>query len=283
MKEKPIIGISIDGVELDHKLLQMLEWISRTCSQRKAAKKVGITVQVFNRRILKFEDKLGFKLVKSSKSGSELTPEGARTLKKYHEYRNLLKESERILIAAGYISSQLIRALIEAYGLDAALYTCSDDEAFHLSKKCRLDLIALDDPLIAFRNNLDFIPIAYDHLTLIPGDKIQNIKELNNANFVAVENSSQRLAWRILRENSIKFKITKKVKSPFEAFQIVQDNPKLYTFLNASKFPGNNILKDETRHVISIIPFNERIKDFIDFISNKGQSTIQKEGFEKIN
>ncbi|MDI9624327.1 MAG: LysR family transcriptional regulator [Methanothermobacter sp.] len=282
MKEKPIIGISIDGVELDYKLLEMLEWVSRTCSQRKAAKKIGITVQVFNRRILKCEDKLGFKLVKSSKSGSELTPEGAKILKKYHEYKNLLEESERILIAAGYISSQLMMALIEAYKLEAALYTCSDDEAFHLSKKCRLDLIALDDPLIAFRNNLDFIPIAYDHLALIPGDKIQKINELNNAKFVGVENSSQRLAWRILREKGIKFKITKKVKSPFQAFQIVQENPKLYTFLNASKFPGNDILKNETRHVISIIPFNERISDFIDFIFNKGQSIIQKEGFERI-
>ncbi|MBC7119903.1 MAG: LysR family transcriptional regulator, partial [Methanobacteriaceae archaeon] len=38
MKEKPIVGISIDGVELDHRLLEMLEWVSRTCSQRSAAK-----------------------------------------------------------------------------------------------------------------------------------------------------------------------------------------------------------------------------------------------------
>jgi len=282
MKEKPLVGILIDGIELDHKLLEMLEWVSRTCSQRRAARKIGITPQVFNRRILKFEDKLGFKLIKSGKSGSELTPEGARILKRYHEYRDLLKKDDKILIAAGYISSQLIGALFEAYGSDIALYTSSDNEAFHLSKKCRLDLIALDDPLIAFRNNLDFIPIAYDHLALIPGDRIKDIHELNNAKFVAVENSSQRLVWRILRENGIKFRIVQRVKSPFQAFQIVKKTPNLYTFLNASKFPGNNILKEETRHVISIIPFHERVKDFIDFISKNGQKIILKEGFERL-
>ncbi|BAW30745.1 MAG TPA: LysR family transcriptional regulator [Methanothermobacter sp.] len=282
MKEKPLVGILIDGIELDHKLLEMLELVSRTCSQRRAAKKIGITPQVFNRRILKFEDKLGFKLIKSGKSGSELTPEGAEILRRYHEYQNLLEKGDKILIAAGYISSQLIGALLESYGLDAALYTCSDYEAFHLSKKCRLDLITLDDPLIAFRNNLDFIPIAYDHLALIPDAKIEGIHELDNAKFVAVENSSQRLAWRILRENGIKFKIVQRVKSPFQAFQIIKETPNLYTFLNASKFPGNNILKEETRHVISIIPFHERVKDFIEFIFSEGQTIIKKEGFERL-
>ncbi len=282
MEQKPLIGMSINGVELDHRFFKALELISRTCSQRKSAEKMGITPQVLNRRILNVENRLGFKLVKSSGAGSELTSKGSEILREYHKYQNILEKDSRILIAGGYISSGLLCTLLKAYGLNAALYTCSDEEAFYLSKKCRLDLLALDDPIIAFRNDLDFIPIAYDHLSLVPEHGIKDIQDLDGAQFVAVKNSSQRLAWRTLKENGINFEIVYKVESPYDAFKIVKENPNLYTFLNASKFPGDDILKNDTRHVISVIFFDDRIKDFVDFILNEGQLIIQKEGFERI-
>ena len=54
------------------------------------------------------------------------------------------------------------------------------------------------------------------------------------------------------------------------------------SFLNASYFKGNEILKFDTRHVISLIKVNEdkeEIDDFINFLLNEGQTAIKNQGF----
>ena len=78
------------------------------------------------------------------------------------------------------------------------------------------------------------------------------------------------------------FEITKKVKSEFDAFKIVKNSRDLYTFLNASYFKGNEILKDETKHTISLVPINtEKVEvgKLIEYILSEGQELIAKEGF----
>lgn len=75
------------------------------------------------------------------------------------------------------------------------------------------------------------------------------------------------------------------MRSPYDAFFFAKEKEDFYTFLNASKFQGSNLLKNETRHVISIIPIKEKreIKRFIDFILGEGQKIVEKEGFISIN
>ncbi|MDR0900212.1 MAG: LysR family transcriptional regulator, partial [Methanobrevibacter sp.] len=94
-----------------------------------------------------------------------------------------------------------------------------------------------------------------------------------------------RLAWNTLSDNNIPFEIVKEVKSQFDAFKIVKNSEpsdNLYTFLNASYFKGNDVLKDETQHVISLVQTNyekPKTKEFINYLIVHSQDLIAKQGF----
>ena len=286
MKIESDIMLTINNNELSNKLLRTLEVISTTWSQRKAAKYLNITPQVLNRRILNAEKILNMQLVESTPRGSELTENGKKILHEYQKYKNKIQPIKKNVIAGGHISSSLINTLAEKFGLDSVVYHSDDKSAFYLAKKQIISIMTLDDPLIAFQNDLELTPIAFDYLVLIssPNTKeINTLEDLNNARFISVASSSQRLAWRTLKNNRIKYDIIREVKSPYEAYKLVKNGKDLYTFLNASYFEGNNILKNETKHAISLVRYDDdspEIDDFIKFIFSTGQQIIRKEGFE---
>ena len=63
---------------------------------------------------------------------------------------------------------------------------------------------------------------------------------------------------------------------------MVRNSKNLYTFLNASYFKGDELLKYDTQHVISVIKVNDdkpEIDEFIRFLLNDGQKSIEKQGF----
>ena len=148
-----------------------------------------------------------------------------------------------------------------------------------------MDILTLDDPLIAYERDIDFTPIAYDYLVLISSpncEEIKNISDLRNLDFVNVTGSAQRLAWNTLKHYDIEYNIKYKLTSQFDAFKLVRNSENLHCFLNASYFKGNEILKFDTRHVISLIKVNEdksEVDEFIDFILNEGQESIKNQGF----
>jgi hypothetical protein len=148
-----------------------------------------------------------------------------------------------------------------------------------------VDILTLDDPLIAYERDINFMPIAYDYLVLVSSPKsrsIESISDLEGLDFVGVSGSAQRLAWNSLRHYDIEFNITETVNSQFDAFKTVRNSENLYTFLNASYFNGNELLKYDTQHVISVIKVNEdkpEVDEFIWFLLNDAQKSIEKQGF----
>ena len=168
------------------------------------------------------------------------------------------------------------------------VYSSSDKDAFELAKRGAVDILTLDDPLLAYELNIDFTPIAYDYLVLIssPNSKeITSINDLEGLEFVNVEGSAQRLAWNSLEHYDINYSLKKTVNSQFDAFKLVKNSENLHSFLNASFFKGNDILKFDTRHVISLIKVNEdkpEVDEYIDFILNDGQKAIENQGFTLI-
>ena len=56
--------------------MKPLECVSKTWSQREAAKKLGISHSVLNRRIKESEEKFGLRLVETTGAGSGLTENG---------------------------------------------------------------------------------------------------------------------------------------------------------------------------------------------------------------
>lgn len=283
LKSKGLISLEIDGKIYDYKLFQSLESLARTKSQRKSAKELNISHTVFNRRLLKAEEKLGLKITQKVGNGTVLTEDGRNLLDEYRKYLIKIEETSNINIAGGHISSGLIESITNLYNIN--VYSSSDKDAFELAKRGAVDILTLDDPLIAYELNIDFTPIAYDYLVLISSpncDEIKSINDLEGLEFVNVEGSAQRLAWNSLEHYDIDYNLKHTVNSQFDAFKMVKNSKNLHSFLNASYFKGNEILKFDTRHVISLIKVSDDkpiVDEFIEYLLNDGQQAIENQGF----
>ena len=282
-QSKGLISLDIDGTIYDYKLYESLESLSKTRSQRSSAKELNISHTVFNRRILKAEEKLGFKITRKAGNGTVLTQEGLELLDEFRKYAIQIEKTSNINIVGGHISTGLLESIDLPFNTN--IYSSSDEDAFELAKRGAVDILTLDDPLIAFERDLNFIPIAYDYLVLISSpnsEKIESISDLEGLDFVNVVGSAQRLAWNSLQHYDIEYNIKRTVRSQFDAFKLVRNSENLHTFLNASYFKGNELLKFDTRHVISLVKVNEdkaEVDEFINYLTNAAQKDIEKEGF----
>jgi len=282
-ESKGLISLEIDGEIYDYKLYQSLESLSRSKSQRKSAKELGISHTVFNRRLLKAEEKLGVKITRKVGNGTLLTPDGEALLEEFRKYLIQIEKTSNINIAGGHISTGLLESIDTPFNTN--IYSSTDEDAFELAKRGAVDILTLDDPLIAYERDINFMPIAYDYLVLVASPESKNIdsiSDLEGLDFVNVNGSAQRLAWNSLNHYDIEYNIIANVNSQFDAFKMVRNSENLYTFLNASYFKGNELLKYDTQHVISVIKVNEdksEVDDYIRFLLNDGQKAIENEGF----
>jgi DNA-binding transcriptional LysR family regulator len=283
LHSKGLISLDINGDIYDYKLHESLESLSKTKSQRQSAKELNISHTVFNRRMLKAEDKLGVKITEKVGNGTILTREGLNLLDEFRKYVIQIEKTSDINIVGGHISTGLLESIELPFNTN--IYSSSDEDAFELAKRGVVDILTLDDPLIAFERDLNFIPIAYDYLVLISSPnskKIESISDLEGLDFVNVNGSAQRLAWNSLQHYDINYNIAKTVNSQFDAFKLVRNSENLHTFLNASYFKGNELLKFDTRHVISLVKVNEdkpEINEFIDYLTITAQEDIENQGF----
>ena len=287
MKYNPKLNMIIDGNEFSYKIFDTLKCVSKTWSQREAAKRLGISHSVLNRRIKESEEKLGFRLIETTGAGSGLTEYGLKILNTYEKYMKRLEDRKKPVICGGHISTGLMEVLAKKYSLDVTIYRTDDQSALELARKDMVDILTLDDPVRAFMYDLDFTPVAYDYLVLVSNndDPISSVDDLNGKNFLEIPDSSQRLAWNTMDNIKIDYEIVKLVYSPYSALKAVQENPELYTFLNHSYTVGSSILKNDTQHLISLVLCNKEssvLKDFVDFITSDGQKIIEEQGFMRI-
>jgi DNA-binding transcriptional LysR family regulator len=291
IKFNPTLNLEINDVKFTYRLFDALEKISQTWSQREAAKNLKISHTVLNRRIRNAEDKLGFKLVYTTGTGSELTPQAVLILEKYQEYQERLKERSIPFTCGGPISTGLIDVLSKHYGLETVISSVDDLSALKMAKKGLVDILLLDDPVHALMNDLDFTPIARDHLVLVSGcdEQPETVKELNGSKFVEIPLSAQRLAWNTLDHLRIDYKIVEVCNSPINTLKMVYEEDGLLTFLNKSYISGittgSNLLAEDTMHIISMVlpNSNPKLEDFLEFIVGRGQKLIDKWGFERID
>jgi len=282
-ESRGLISLEIDGEVYDYKLYQSLESLSQTHSQRKSAKELNISHTVFNRRLLKAETKLGIKITRKEGNGSYLTEDGLGLLEEFRKYMIQIERTPNINIAGGHISTGLLESITTPFNTN--IYSSNDNDAFELAKRGAVDILTLDDPLIAYERDINFMPIAYDYLVLVANPEsrnIESISDLEGLDFVNVKGSAQRLAWNSLDHYDIEYNIQENVNSQFDAFKMVRNSDDLYTFLNASYFKGNELLKYDPQHVISVIKVNEdksEVDDYIRFLLNDGQKAIENEGF----
>lgn len=287
MKYDPKLNIVINGHEISYKIFETIKCVSKTWSQREAAKRLGISHSVLNRRIKETEEKLGVTLIETTGAGSGLTETGHDILRRYEKYMKRLEKQEKVVVCGGYISSDLIGCLADEFGLETTIFSTDDSNALEMARKDMVDILTLDDPVTAFMYDLDFTPVAYDHLVLVNKNwaNIRSVEDLNGKSFIEVPGSSQRLAWNTLDNLKIDYEIIKSAKSPYSALKIIEKYDELYTFLNNSFTKGSDILKEETKHLISLVRCkhdDNSLNDFLEFVSGQGQELVEKCGFSKI-
>lgn len=285
------LNIEMDDVIYDYKLFDTLKAIKSNKSQRKAAKELGISHTVLNRRIGRAEELLNQPLVVVSNKGSILTGFAANLLEKYETLEQRLDDDDYLVMAGGFISCEFIRELSIAYQLENIKILQTDmNTAFDLANKGIVDILGFDDPVQAYIYDLEPIPLGRDKLMLLThGDEeFNNILDLNGLDFVEVEGSAQRLAWTTLANNDLDFNIVKTVNSFHEAIRLVEQNENLYTFINKSmsytSMHTNDVLSEYTKHIISALNVKNRgdVESFLNFASHNAQKLTLQYGFEAL-
>ena len=177
-ESKGLISLEINGEIFDYKLYQSLDSLSKTKSQRKSAKELNISHTVFNRRLLKAEDKLGIKITEKIGNGTILTSDGLKLLEEFKKYIIQIEKTSNINIAGGHISTGLLESIETPFNTN--IYSSTDEGAFELARRGAVDILTLDDPLIAYERDINFMPIAYDYLVLVSSPKSRNIESISD-------------------------------------------------------------------------------------------------------
>lgn len=285
------INMEIDNVIYDYKLFDTLKSIKKNKSQRSAARDLGISHTVLNRRIIKAEKLLSQKLVTVSNKGSELTGYASELLEEYESYEQRLVDNEVWTVAGGYISCEFIRELAIAYQLDDIKIIQTDLEtSINLANQGLVDILGFDDPVQAYIRNLEPVALGRDKLMLLThGNEVfSTLSDLDGLRFVEVEESAQRLAWSTLANNDLDFDIVSSVNSFHEAIRMVEQDESLYTFINNSisytYLNVSNILSEQTRHIISALNVKKSVdvESFLNFASHNAQKLTSKFGFEQL-
>lgn len=285
------LSLEINDVLYDYKLFDTLKSIKSTKSQRKAARELGISHTVLNRRIVHAEESLSEKLVLVSNRGSSLTDYALNLLDEYESYEQRLSDDDGWTMAGGFISCEFIRELSIAYQLENIKIIHTDLEtSIDMAKKGLIDIIGFDDPVQAYIRNIEPIPLGRDKLMLLThgNEEFENLSDLNGLKYVEVEDSAQRLAWTTLANNDLDFDIVASVSSFHEAIRMVEQDDSLYTFINNSisytSLNTNSILSEHTRHIISALNVknNVEVESFLNFASHNAQKLTTKFGFEQL-
>lgn len=289
---KKKLNFEVDGNLFNYKLFETLKSIKNTKSQRKAAKELGISHTVLNRRIISAEEILSEKLVVVSNKGSHLTNYALELLDEYEMYEQRLDDDvNNITVAGGLISCEFLKQLSKAYQVDNINFIETDmRSAFKLANMGLVDILGFDDPVQAYLYDLEPVPLGRDYLLLLSHkhESFNSISDLNGLKFVEVEGSAQRLAWTTLANHDLDFDIVEVVSSFHEAIKLVEQNENLYTFINNSMSYTSqytsNVLSENTRHIISALNVknNSYIDNFLNFASHHAQNTTVRFGFEQL-
>ncbi len=291
------IGIYYNNMPITERQIRILKLIAEKKSQNKVAELLNIPPSAVNIQIKRLEKKIGEKLILSSTYGTILSETGQEIIK-YYELKKKRMSSDKF-VCCGYLSGEIGKLLFDNVVIS------SFDNIIKMYNMDLLSVIGIDDPYWS----IDFkispiekkfynyetenyrckipIPIVYDYFIMAHNKDY----EFNNENLIGIRYSPQRLVWNILKNENIKFKITKTVKNPFEAIELLNEGYSIYINKSFKKYINNNCIiekpyfYDKTKHTINFIQlFNENNNlESIENLVFKNKNKILKRGFELVD
>jgi len=267
------LNINYKDKTITNSQAEILNLISETKSQNKTAEILGIPPSTVNIQIKRLENKLGFKLTFASPAGTMLSDEAMMIIK----YYNSLKErtSKNKFIACGFISGEVGKILFDD------VLVSSFSNVLKLYKSNLTNVVGIDDPYWSYRIG-DPIPVAYDHFLMVSKDNF-DFKNLLGVNY-----SAHRIVWKTLKNEKIDFKVSKVVKNPFYAIDLLEEGYSMFLnkcLLKYVKKDYNVVTPDfyeKTRHTINFISSDENFEENFEELVSKKHSEIKSAGFEPI-
>ena len=183
--------------------------------------------------------------------------------------------SKHPFIACGFISGELGKILFDD------ILISSFDNILKLYEMDLTSIVGIDDPYWSFRLG-EPIPIAYDHFIMAYKENF-NVK-----NLIGIRYSPQRIVWNILKNQNVDFKITKVVKNPFYAIDLIEDGYSLFLNESFAKYIKKDYViekpyfYEKTKHTLNFIASNEEHEKLINHVVNKKKKEIESRGFEVI-
>jgi molybdenum-dependent DNA-binding transcriptional regulator ModE len=202
---EPVLYFKKDKALITQRELDILVALRENGTQNKAARALGISVPVFNKRLKGLEKKLDIKLVDADPLRSRLTKEGHALLEERKRLTSRLVDREGMVIGATPILEDRLRTLLTGEGL---LIISNDEHNVQMFKRGEMDLLFVDDPEFL----LELTDKAYKDLVgrivEVGRDKLLHFRK--GEEYIQYGYGAQRLGFRYLESQGQEFDIMEK-------------------------------------------------------------------------
>jgi DNA-binding MarR family transcriptional regulator len=212
MEFDPELWLRIKNKKVSAHQMQILAELAKTHSQTQAAHRLGISVPVLHRHIKSLVNKLGVDLILTTPNGTWLTPEGRTILKIYHRYQDMLHPEQSIILSCSPITQELLLETVpefEAEGKKYSISINSDDLNLKSLYLGRADLVIFDDPNYA----IEFEGSPEDKILIVDIFQDTLLHVRNGLKYIKYKYGAQRLGYRYLDSEQIKYQILYEVSS----------------------------------------------------------------------
>ncbi|ABR55101.1 transcriptional regulator, LysR family [Methanococcus vannielii SB] len=252
---------------------EILKLILETKSQNKVAQLLDIPPSTVNIQLKRLEAKLGVNLAYASPAGTVLSEEAYQIVKYYTAIKERVSKTK--FIACGFVSGEVGKILFDD------VLVSSFSNILKLHKSNLTDTIGIDDPYWSYRIG-DPIPVAYDHFLMVSKGDF-NFKNLLGVNF-----SAHRIVWKTLKNEKIDFRVSKVVKNPFYAIDLLEEgysmfiNKCLLRYVKKEYNIETPNFYEKTKYTINFISNEENFEENFEDLVLKKHNEIKSAGFEPI-
>jgi len=256
MEIEPLPGLRIDSEKVTKHQLDILVMISRTHSQTRSARNLGISVPVLHRYIKNLEKRIGYELIITTPNGTWLTTEGKRIVKEYKRYQKIIEHPLLPVVACSLVTQELVMVAVtelEREGFGFNIVVSDDSHNRELAWVRGLDLVLFDDPqnVYEFEDKGEHFDIFEDYLVHIDQGK----------KYVKFRFGAQRIGFKYLDLNNVNYKLVSNISDLNELV-----NSDYSYFINRSLMNRNKIniksskVQEEYKHMIMALNLSERLE-----------------------
>lgn len=207
----PEIVLRTEEGQITLRQLEILKSVSLERSQNRAAAKLNISTAVFNRQLKELERKAKTKLVKTTRRGSELTPEGRQLLRVLDAMCKRMTRQKELTIGCTSVSQAIVERICSKLvlkGVKVRSIVADDGTNVLMSSSGLLDIIFLDDPLFAYEYPKE------NRVHEVTKDFLIHCDRGNQ--YAVLTSGPQRIGFDVLKQDKKRFEIKATVFSPEE-------------------------------------------------------------------